>query len=280
MLNFQRHTSYFLLLTSYFFFASCSIQKKIAKSAQEDVLSNKALTAAHVGISIFDPAADKYLYNYQGDKYFVPASNTKLPTCYAAMKYLGDSLVGLKYFKSDDVYLFPTGDPTFFHPDFRNQPVYQFLSRIKHATITANNWDEEGLGKGWTWNDYNESYQSERSAFPINGNCITFFIHRFRLGLNPFKIDIEDTGFMSKNNINFYVRRYKDDNRFILEPAKTKFSSQSVPFIPNDTMLLNILRDNFRNLQLNDNIPIIGTTIYDHSMSILFPTLPHPNYRR
>lgn len=56
------------------------------------MLDTKALQAAHVGISIFDPAADKYLYNYQGDKYFVPASNTKLPTCYAAMKYLGDSL--------------------------------------------------------------------------------------------------------------------------------------------------------------------------------------------
>ena len=59
------------------------------------MLDAKALQTAHIGISIFDPAANKYLYNYQGDKYFVPASNTKLPTCYAAMKYLGDSLVGL-----------------------------------------------------------------------------------------------------------------------------------------------------------------------------------------
>ena len=67
---------------------ACSVQKQIAKSAKADVLDTKALQAAHTGISIFDPAANKYLYNYQGDKYFVPASNTKLPTCYAAMKYL------------------------------------------------------------------------------------------------------------------------------------------------------------------------------------------------
>ena len=43
-------------------FTSCSIEKQIGKSAKEDVLDTKALQAAHVGISIFDPAADKYLY--------------------------------------------------------------------------------------------------------------------------------------------------------------------------------------------------------------------------
>ncbi|MDB5205556.1 MAG: hypothetical protein JWR72_631, partial [Flavisolibacter sp.] len=60
------------------------------------MLDDEALKTAHVGISIYEPATGKYLYNYQGDKYFVPASNIKIPTCYAAMKYLGDSLVGLR----------------------------------------------------------------------------------------------------------------------------------------------------------------------------------------
>ena len=46
--------------------------------------------------SIYEPATNKYWYNFQADKYFVPASNTKLPTCYAAMKYLGDSLIPTK----------------------------------------------------------------------------------------------------------------------------------------------------------------------------------------
>src|SRR6187551_2309275 len=78
------------------FLTSCSIQQKISKSAKQ-VFNDSSLLAAHVGISIYDPATGKYWYNYEGDKYFVPASNTKIPTCYAAMKYLGDSLVGLKY---------------------------------------------------------------------------------------------------------------------------------------------------------------------------------------
>src|SRR4029079_19249152 len=86
----------FLLITSWLII-SCSPAKQIAKSAKQNVLNDAALKTAHVGISVYDAASNKYLYNYQGDKSFVPASNTKLPTCDAAMKYLGDSLVGLRY---------------------------------------------------------------------------------------------------------------------------------------------------------------------------------------
>src|SRR5206468_2333922 len=97
---------------------SCSPSRQIANSARKNVLNNEAIKTAHVGISIYEPATGKYWYNYQGEHYFVPASNTKLPTCYAAMKYLGDSLVGLRYQTSDDGLNFlPTGDPTFLHPD-------------------------------------------------------------------------------------------------------------------------------------------------------------------
>ncbi|HTM92101.1 MAG TPA: D-alanyl-D-alanine carboxypeptidase, partial [Flavisolibacter sp.] len=83
---------YWPFLLSVIVLFSCTATKQIAKSARETVLKDEALQTAHVGISIYEPATGKYWYNYNGDKYFVPASNTKLPTCYAAMKYLGDSL--------------------------------------------------------------------------------------------------------------------------------------------------------------------------------------------
>src|SRR5262245_26963658 len=70
---------------------ACSVQQKISKSAKQ-VINDSSLLTAHIGISVYEPATGKYWFNYQGDKYFVPASNTKIPTCYAAMKYLGDSL--------------------------------------------------------------------------------------------------------------------------------------------------------------------------------------------
>ncbi|MDB5196986.1 MAG: hypothetical protein JWP88_1357, partial [Flaviaesturariibacter sp.] len=109
-------------------FANCSPASQLSRSAKEKVLDNAALQTAHVGISIYEPATGKYWYNHQGDKYFVPASNTKIPTCYAAMKYLGDSLVGLKVREAESrIYIAGTGDPTLLLREFQNQPVCAFL---------------------------------------------------------------------------------------------------------------------------------------------------------
>ena len=73
---------------------ACSVSRKIHQSVQNIVLQDSALLTAHIGISIYEPATGRWWYNWQGDKYFVPASNVKIATCYAAIKYLGDSLVG------------------------------------------------------------------------------------------------------------------------------------------------------------------------------------------
>src|SRR5687767_2481685 len=133
---------------------SCSVQKQISRSAKK-VIKDSSLRAAHVGISIYEPGTGKYWYNYQGDKYFVPASNTKIPTCYAAMKYLGDSLVGLRYFGgfNDRVVIQPTGDPTFLHPDFKIQRVYDSLKKVTDAIILHMGiGGSKPLGNGWAWN--------------------------------------------------------------------------------------------------------------------------------
>src|SRR5215470_14313109 len=92
-----------ILGSLFYILSSCSIQKQISKSASQLVLKDSSLKTAHVGISIYEPGANKYWFNYQGDHYFTPASNTKIPTCYAAMKYLGDSLQGVSKWENDTV---------------------------------------------------------------------------------------------------------------------------------------------------------------------------------
>lgn len=155
--------------------ASCSAQQKIAKQAKQSIFKNAAFKGAHVGISVYNAATNKYLYNYQGDKYFVPASNTKLFTCYAAMKYLGDSITAARYSLQDgDVYLQATGDPTFLHPDFATQRLFNFLKQpsIKQVFISTP-FAAEPLGRGWAWDDYTEEYMAERDPFPMYGNVAT-----------------------------------------------------------------------------------------------------------
>jgi len=223
----KRSSSYFRVLKLLFFsfsilsIASCSVQKQIARSAKADVLDSKALQAAHVGISIFDPTTNKYLYDYQGDKYFVPASNTKLPTCYAAMKYLGDSLVGMRYQNGKTgLKLFPSADPTFMHPDYKNQPVFNNIRTSgRHLEFKINKKDSfESLGNGWAWNDYDEEYMPERSRMPIFGNLIT-------VKVNPDSSVIYFPQFGTESYVRTY-RSYEEVMGFSKPIARSKFGNQ------------------------------------------------------
>jgi len=183
LLIFWSHTSknflvVILCFIFYVFFSSCSVSRQIGKVAKEDIINNKELTSAHVGISIYDPSTNKYLYEHNSDKYFTPASNTKIITCYAAMKYLGDSLIGIRYkIKDDTLFLLVTGDPTLMHPDFIYQPVATFLKSVDSTTtivLDDSNFQDEAWGTGWSWDDYAEDYMPERSAVPIYGNVVEF----------------------------------------------------------------------------------------------------------
>ena len=134
-------------------FSSCSVSKQISSQANNILLKDPAISTGHIGISIYEPATDRYWYNYDATKYFVPASNTKLFSLYAGMKYLGDSLVGVRYEIDKDslVQIQPTGDPTFLHPEFLKQPVYAFLKSSKWISFTNQTFADNFMGMGWAW---------------------------------------------------------------------------------------------------------------------------------
>lgn len=284
MFNFK-NISYFILLTSYLL-TSCSVQKQIGKSAKADLLSTSALQAAHAGISIYDPAAGKYLYNYQGDHYFVPASNTKIPTCYAAMKYLGDSLVGLRYgipekkgYEEKVLAIKVTADPTFLHTDYIKQPVFDFLTtqmvqkKLKVAVFVDSLGREntEGLGSGWAWNDYLEYYMAEHNSFPVFGNVINLSLK------DSSKRVLENPDYKWEKKYSFFTTgtRYFDSlvnadllrirsqskekeplvklerdfssNKFYAIPSKRPFRKQEIPFVTNGiNTTLDFLKDTLK----------------------------------
>ena len=214
---------------------SCSIQQKISKSAKQ-VINDSSLLTAHVGISIYEPESGKYWYNYQGDKYFVPASNTKIPTCYAVMKYLGENLKGLDYIETDTLlFIRPTADPTFMHRDYKSQPVFAYLSvsNKKLAFITPK-WEAEVYGSGWAWNDYNSDYMAERSEMPIYGNVIEYNLLQegnkyklkgdikfFRYALNEYVVPLTP---------NIRIRRRRVDNTFDVFSSNGTFTRVQIPF--------------------------------------------------
>jgi serine-type D-Ala-D-Ala carboxypeptidase/endopeptidase (penicillin-binding protein 4) len=101
---------------------SCSVSKQINRQVNNILLKDSVINTGHTGISIYEPASNTYWYNYHADKYFVPASNVKLFTLYAGMKYLGDSLVVAKVDKdaNGNIYVLPAADPTFLNSEYKN----------------------------------------------------------------------------------------------------------------------------------------------------------------
>jgi len=145
--------------------------------------TSDVFSANLTGFALFNPEADSMIHSQNADRYFTPASNTKLFTFYTGMKLLPDSLKALEYeVRGDSLIFWGTGDPSFLHPDFGNDKVYEFLKdRDENLYYSDANFDDELLGPGWSWSDYQYYYQTEKVPFPIFGNIARFTIQEIEL---------------------------------------------------------------------------------------------------
>jgi D-alanyl-D-alanine carboxypeptidase/D-alanyl-D-alanine-endopeptidase (penicillin-binding protein 4) len=199
----------------------------------DGLLQLPGLQSAQVGVVLYDPATAAYKVDYQGDKYFMPASNTKLFSLYAGMKYLGDSLVGMRY-RMTDTALFVTasGDPTLLHPDFPDQPVIRMLQQARrNIYLSDNNWQDKPLGRGWAWDDYNDDYMPERSALPVYGNFIRWVEDSISASFYSIPDINWSVRFSPDSAKQFSVRRDFHANAFEITEGKGKAKQQDVPFI-------------------------------------------------
>jgi D-alanyl-D-alanine carboxypeptidase/D-alanyl-D-alanine-endopeptidase (penicillin-binding protein 4) len=166
------------------FLSACNSTRKTSNTAGavtkadalQELLNSTPLQSAHVGISVFDPTSGEHLYNHQANKYFVPASNTKIPTCYAAMKFLGDSTLTFRFAENDTaIFIRPAGDPSFMHRDYSKQPAIDWLKTIKKPVyFIDDHWKTNAWGSGWSWSDYDATYMAERSPLPVYGNTVVW----------------------------------------------------------------------------------------------------------
>lgn len=233
-----------LLLISIVLLASCSTTKKVQQNSKPEFLQNEIFKSAHVGVAVYDISANKYLVQYQSDKYFVPASNTKLFTCYAALKNLGDSLTGLLYAVDDSSYTVKfAGDPTLLHADYKQHPVVNFFKQHADITVAKSNWNDTRYGSGWAWNDYNDYYMAERSAAPVFGNIVTFNKLNKQIQIVPklFKDSLEIFG--NIQNGKFEIERDYTSNTFKLNNSNSKFVDVEIPFITSEALTVALLED-------------------------------------
>ena len=207
--------------------SACSVRQ-----AQKTLLNSEGVKGAHVGIAVYNDTKGQWLSKYQSDHYFTPASNIKILATYLGLQFLGDSLPGWKMAENaDTLFLMPLGDPSFMHPEFRYQPVVDVIKNTKkQVVIVGNNQDQfEIFGSGWSWADYDQDYQPERSRMPIYGNVVHFYQSNKKLNaIKPFYFfrDYVDLDKVEEKN----WTRNRVGNRFFTTNENNKSKYFQVPF--------------------------------------------------
>jgi D-alanyl-D-alanine carboxypeptidase/D-alanyl-D-alanine-endopeptidase (penicillin-binding protein 4) len=224
--------------------AGCSpalqIKKEIrkAEAAQQD----------HIGFLLYDPQTQKKIIQHNDERYFTPASNTKIFTIYASVKLLGDSLTALEYVQRNDSTIFwGLGDPSFLNPLCHNNPrVFSFLQNVKGKLIfSAANFNTTALGNGWSWDDYNYSYSAERTPFAVYGNLI--MVKKTEKGLSTEPKFFEEH-LISTNGEREYeeVVRDVDDNQLVHYSGQKHIKQQEIPFHFSGDLLADLFTDTLK----------------------------------
>ncbi|WP_036602353.1 D-alanyl-D-alanine carboxypeptidase/D-alanyl-D-alanine-endopeptidase [Olivibacter sitiensis] len=173
MVKFVLHCLFFSSLCFSFTTSKGQSREEIFTLLKESEIAQSHFT----GFVLYDLDADSLIYGENENKYFVPASNTKLYTMYTALQMLGDSIPSIRYTISGDSLIFwGTGDPTLFREDFNSEKVYGLLRYASQKLYYAyDNYQGNFYGRGWPYGDYDAYYQAEINALPFGGNLAHFY---------------------------------------------------------------------------------------------------------
>ena len=230
-----------------------SVRIKKTLSATEDRFQD------HTAFVLYDPVGKKTLCDFNGARYFTPASNTKIFTLYSALKILGDSVPALEYVQRNDSLIFwGTGDPSFLYKEvLQDSTVYNFLSSSESELYFSNaNFHTTHFGEGWAWDDYNSGYSPERSAFPLYGNIVSIIADHDILRITPDYFAPAFTVKESREKTE--VCRELHENLFAVYPATALADVREirVPFKVDSTTFLGLLSDTLKRSVKPANVPL------------------------
>lgn len=247
---------------------SCSTDKIISNKVSREFKNSTVIKQYNVGFALYNMEHKKMLYQKDADKYFIPASNTKLYTFYASLKMIPDSIPALKYIeKGDSLIFWGTGDPSFLQSEIKDKSVYNFLSNAnKNLFFAPGRYSGNFFGNGWSWDDYNDYYQAEINELPILDN--TVWVKATGNG----KFSVSPKNFWScftldstKTKNDFFVKRNFNKNEFIYNSTLPKANyNQQIPFKVSTATTLSLLADTLhKTIGIVDmKIPKLVKTVY------------------
>jgi D-alanyl-D-alanine carboxypeptidase/D-alanyl-D-alanine-endopeptidase (penicillin-binding protein 4) len=247
-------------------FSSCAPNKIIARKVGKEFKNSPIINQYQVGFALYDKDKKEMIFQKDADKYYTPASNTKLFTFYAGLKMMPDSLPSLKYIEQGDSLIFwGTGDPSFLHTLLKGTKAYEFLKKTnKQLFFSPGRYTGDFYGNGWQWDDYNAYYQPEINELPVMDNVVLI------TSTTAGKMNILPQSFAScfiKDSTStrpFYVVRDFNTNSFTYPtstiPAKYE---QQVPYKVSTLTTINLLSDT-----LNKHIGMIKLKLPENAKTI------------
>jgi len=222
----------------------CSPKRYITK----EIINLEAELKEHTGFLLYDPVSKKNLVEHQSDRYFTPASNTKIFTFYSSLKLLGDSAVAIKYIQKEDSLIFwGAGDASFLYANvFDNGRLFNFLSNTPgRLFFSGSNFQTETMGPGWAWDDYPYYFSAERSPLPIYGNLINIKKDSDTFSFDPTYFQLHFAAALEPRGDEAILRDV-DSNQITYYPGKKKRTSWTIPFRYSDDLVAELLSDTLK----------------------------------
>ncbi|MCK0114708.1 D-alanyl-D-alanine carboxypeptidase [Gelidibacter sp. F63206] len=243
---------------------SAQISKHLEKS-----MSSNFYEPQFTGLMVYNPRTKDTVFNYNAERYFTPASNTKIFTLFTGLQYLPEQIPALKYaINGDTLFIKGTGDPSFLHPYFKDSTALNFINNYKTVKLITGNYANDKFGPGWAWEDYDTYYSPERSAFPLYGNVLSI---SNTSGLHTYpKFLKAQTDYTNLNK-----RRDFNENNFYYKLSRK--DTIHVPFVLDTTMVKQLWNDLLPGKVelISDSSVVTDQTLYSIPADSLYKRMMH-----
>lgn len=190
-------------------------------TALDAILADSRLNGSQASVVVRDTTDGQTLYDRNGNRRLVPASNTKLLTSAAALEILGEGYRFSTQARATapqvgsallgDLYLRGTGDPTMLEADFDRLAAGVAATGIRLVTggLVADDtyFDSVRLGVSWAWDDEPFYYSPQVSALTVSpdtdydmGNVIVTVTPGAAEGAKPVVKLTPETGYVTIDN--------------------------------------------------------------------------------
>jgi len=276
----------FILCTMLLFmgFMQLAYAQRLKKRKVKKLFKHSAIVNDHfTGFALYDLDKQQMIYELNSDKYFTPASNTKLYTFYTCLKMLGDSIPGLQYVNRNDSLIFwGTGDPSFLQTDLKATRAYSLLKNSKqNIYFSSGRYTGTFYGDGWPYGDYADYYQAEINELPLEDNvAIVYADTAGQLQIKPsyLKRFLKCDSSLKSNS--FYVQRDILSNSFAYPAMRIpKKFRQEIPWKTSTQLTIDLLQDTLKRTVglVHLPLPADAKTIYNAPADSVYKRMLQPS---